>query len=210
MYGFLEVVAKTGRSETNGNSGSGDQNGRPWEQVHKTLSDSMKERLDPFRGAIDLQPHQLRGTFQECRFKARIMSRQSIDSDPSRSTGMVTFDLQDTGVTFQPGDRLAVMPQNSWAEVAKITTALGLEDFIDQPVPTEKSVEWTRFAKHLASTSGVSSVQLNVVDILRRGHIAPLTKELVMAVCSPPKSIVSQLTCYYSSTLLYAHLQTQF
>jgi hypothetical protein len=44
----LEVVAKTGRSETNGNAGSADMVGRPWEEVHKTLSDSMKERLDPF------------------------------------------------------------------------------------------------------------------------------------------------------------------
>lgn len=182
VYGFLEVVAKTGRSETNGNSGSSDQNGRPWEEVHKTLSESMKERLDPYRGSIDLQPHQLRGTFQECRFKARILSRKTIDSDPSRSTGMVTFDLQDTGITFQPGDRLAVMPLNSWAEVAKITAALGLEDVIDQPVPTEKSIEWTRFSKHLASVSGVPSVQLTVGDILRRGHLAPLTKDLVMAV----------------------------
>jgi hypothetical protein len=52
VYGFLEVVAKTGRTETNGNAGAGDNAGRPWEEVHKTLSDSMKERLDPFRGAI--------------------------------------------------------------------------------------------------------------------------------------------------------------
>jgi hypothetical protein len=35
VYGFLEVVAKTGRSETNGNAGQGDTNGRPWEEVRK-------------------------------------------------------------------------------------------------------------------------------------------------------------------------------
>jgi hypothetical protein len=95
---------------------------------------------------------------------------------------VVTFDLQDTGITFIPGDRLAVMPLNTWDEVAKITAALGLEDLMDQPVPTEKSPEWTRFSKHLASVSRLPSVHLTVRDILRRGHIAPLTKDLVMAV----------------------------
>src|SRR6266536_1447201 len=110
VYGFLEVVAKTGRSETNGNAGSSDAVGRPWEEVHKTLSDSMKERLDPFRAELSIQPHEMRGCFEECRFKARILSRTTIDNDPDRSTGMVTFDLQHSGITFQPGDRLAVMP----------------------------------------------------------------------------------------------------
>jgi hypothetical protein len=165
----------------------------------------MKERLDPFRGSIDLQPHEMRGSFEECRFKARIMNRQFIDSDPSRSTGMVTFDLQDTGITFIPGDRLAVMPLNTWNEVAKMAAALGLDEIMDQPVPTEKSLEWTRFGKHIASVNRSPSAQLTVRDILRRGHISPLTKELVMAVCSSPKlsfSITADIG-NFSSTLLY-------
>lgn len=102
VYGFLEVVAKTGRTETNGNAGSGDTDGRAWVEVHRTLSDSMKERLDPYRGEVKVQPHEMRGSFEECRFLAKILDRQNIDSDPDRSTGMVTFDLHDTGITFQP------------------------------------------------------------------------------------------------------------
>jgi hypothetical protein len=102
VYGFLEVVAKTGRTETNGNAGAGDSEGRAWEEVHRTLSDSMKERLDPYRGDVKVQPHEMRGSFEECRFAARILDRQNIDGDVSRSTGMVTFDLHNTGITFQP------------------------------------------------------------------------------------------------------------
>lgn len=182
MYGFLEVVAKTGRSETNGNAGSGDNVGRPWEEVHKSLSDSMRERLEPFRGKINLQPQELRGTFEECRFKARILSRSSIDNDPSRLTGMVTFGLEDTGITFQPGDRLAVMPVNSWIEVNKVTAALGLDDFLLTSVPTAHTPDWHRFAKHIKAVNksdGAASV--TVKDILRRGHLAPLTKDIIMA-----------------------------
>ncbi|KAH6675814.1 hypothetical protein B0J14DRAFT_509473 [Halenospora varia] len=182
VYGFLEVVAKTGRSETNGNAGAGDDIGRPWEMVHKSLSESMKERLDPFRGAITQQPHEMRGSFEECRFKAPIVNRQFIDSDPSRSTGMVTFDLHNTGITYKPGDRLAVMPLNTWNEVAKVAAALGLDEMLDQRVPTDLAPEWTRFAKHLASVSRTTKVpDLTVRDVLRRGHLAPLTKDLVMA-----------------------------
>ena len=182
VYGFLEVVAKTGRSETNGNAGASDNAGRPWEEVHKTLSDSMKERLYPFRDSLSLEPHEMRGSFNECRFKSRILGRSSIDNDPKRSTGMVTFDLQDTGITFQPGDRLAVMPLNCWIECAKVAAALGLEEFMEHPVPLAKSSDWQSFANHMASVSRTKTVPiLTVKDILRRGHLAPLTKDLVMA-----------------------------
>lgn len=79
----------------------------------------MKERLQPYRGDIPVEPHQMRGTFEECRFKSRVLSRSNVDEDPSRSIAMVTLDIQDTGITFRPGDRLAVMPLNSWIECAK-------------------------------------------------------------------------------------------
>lgn len=181
VYGFLEVVAKTGRSETNGNAGAVDTDGRPWEEVHKTLSDSMKERLEPFRNTLVKKPHEMRGTFEECRFKARIINRTHIDQDPDRTTGMVTFDLQNSGITFQPGDRLAVMPLNSWEEVSKVSAALGLDGLLDTMVPLEQSSEWQLFTKHLASVSRRESLQMTVKDILRRGHLAPLTKDLVMA-----------------------------
>jgi len=103
VYGFLEVVAKTSHTETDGISRSDDSEGRAWEEVHRMLSDSMKERLDPYHGDVKDQPHQMRGSFAECRFQARIMQRRTIDLDPHRVTGMVTFDIQNSGITFQPG-----------------------------------------------------------------------------------------------------------
>jgi sulfite reductase alpha subunit-like flavoprotein len=182
VYGFLEVVAKTGRAETNGNAGAGDSEGRPWEEVHHTLSDSMKERLGPYRGEVKVEPQQMRGSFEECRFQAKIVERQAIDHDPSRSTGMVTFDLTNTGITFQPGDRLAVMPINASHEVAKISAALGLEGMMDAIIPLEQGSEWSRFSKHLQIVSKKQSLVLTVKDILKQGHLAPLTKELVLSV----------------------------
>ncbi|KAH7077016.1 hypothetical protein BKA63DRAFT_565377 [Paraphoma chrysanthemicola] len=182
VYGFLEVVAKTGRSETNGNAGAGDSEGRPWEEVHHTLSDSMKERLGPYRGEVKVEPQQMRGSFEECRFQAKILDRQLIDQDGKRATGMVTFDLSNTGITFQPGDRLAVMPMNAPHEVSKVVAALGLDHLMETVVPVEQGSIWARFSEHLRLVSKRTGTGLTVRDILRRGHLAPLTKELVLSV----------------------------
>lgn len=183
VYGFLEVVAKTGRTETNGNAGGGDNEGRPWEEVHRTLSDSMIERLDPFRTSISLKPHEMRGCFEECRFMSRIVGRDFIDADKDRTTGKVTVDLRNTGMTFGPGDRLAIMPLNPWKEVVKVAQVLGVVDRMDEKVPLEKADDWKRFSKHMSDVArNPKAGDFTLRDILRRGHLAPLTKETVMAV----------------------------
>ncbi|KAK1974673.1 sulfite reductase flavoprotein alpha-component [Colletotrichum cereale] len=188
VFGILEVASKTGRTETNGASGASDDSGRPWEEVHRQFSDAMKERLEPYRGDIPVEPHEMRGTFEECRYRSRILARSFVDSDRERSIAMVTLDLHNTGITFQPGDRLAVMPLNSWEECAKVAATLGLDTMLESPVLLDR--KWSRFAEHLETVSrhGVSSPPstktraLKVKDILRRGHLAPLTQELVLKV----------------------------
>ena len=139
VFGLLEVAGKTGRSETNGNSGSSEANARPWEETHAAFSESMKERLEPFRGTLQVEPHQMRGTFAECRYKSTILSRTFVDNDPERATAKIMLDIQDTGITFQPGDRLSVMPLNSWTECAKVATALGLEEMLEENVSLDKN-----------------------------------------------------------------------
>ncbi|KAK3938520.1 sulfite reductase [NADPH] flavoprotein alpha-component [Diplogelasinospora grovesii] len=146
VFGILEIASKTGRTETNGLSGATDDNGRPWEETHKQFSEAMKERLEPYRGSITVEPHEMRGTFEECRYRSRVISRSFVDTDPRRSIAMVTLDIQNTGITFQPGDRLAVMPLN-------------------RPNALRKPIS-----------------QLTVKDVLRRGHLAPITKDLALKV----------------------------
>ncbi|KAG8805281.1 hypothetical protein FRC17_005592, partial [Serendipita sp. 399] len=191
VYGFLEIVAKTGRVETNGGAGSSDSIGRPWQTVHKTLADSMKERLEPYRrvGSLDVQPQEMRGTYDECRFLAKIIKRSTIDDDPYRSTGQVTFDLKNVGLTFIPGDRLAVMPLNAWEDVEKVVGALGLIEVLDINVPLDGAgaAKWKRYARHEADVKKLDhklEPSLTVRDILRKGKLAPLTKDIVMTVHS--------------------------
>lgn len=180
VFGILEIASKTGRTETNGLSGAPDANAKPWEETHRQFSEAMKERLEPHRGQINIEPNEMRGTFHECRYTSRVLSRSFVDSDPNRSIAMVTLDLQDTGITFQPGDRLAVMPLNSWGECAKVAAALGLAEYLDHRVAMNPP--WQRFAEHLGSVRHTAAPQLTVKDILRRGHLAPITKELALKV----------------------------
>lgn len=186
VYGFLEVVAKTGRTETNGNAGAGDNQGRPWEEVHKTLAESMKERMEPFRKSVaGVEPHEMRGCFEECRFKARLAKRSWIDTDPERTTAKITFDISDTGITFGPGDRLAVMPLNSLTEAAKVAEALELTHRLEEVVMLENAQDWRRYASHEATISrddNPNAGKITVRDILRKGRLQPLAKETVMAV----------------------------
>lgn len=180
VFGLLEVASKTGRTETNGASGAAETNGRPWELVHKQFSDAMKERLEPFRKNL-LDPNEIRGTFEECRYKSRVISRQFVDNDDSRSIAMVTLDIADTGITWQPGDRLALMPLNDWQECAKVAAALGLETMLDAPIILND--KWQRFADHLVAVNrGEPVPKLTVKDILRRGHLAPITKDLALKI----------------------------
>lgn len=179
VFGILEVAGKTGRTETNGASGAADA-GRPWEETHKQFSEAMKERLAPYRADIPVEPHEMRGTFEECRYKSRVLNRSYVDNDPKRGIAMVTLDIQDTGITFQPGDRLAVMPLNSWEECAKVAASLGLDDMLNVQVPPNKA--WARFSEHLGSVSRTPTGPLTVRDLLRRGHLAPLTQNLVLKI----------------------------
>lgn len=172
--------------ETNGGAGASDTVGRPWQEVHKTLAASMKERLEPYRTTINIEPHFMRGSYHECRFLARIHSRKGIDDDPTQTTARVTIDLRDTGMTFAPGDRLAVMPMNGWKDVEKVAGALGLVDLMDEIVPFEGDLAkegklWKDYAKHEGEIRR-EEVRFTVRDLLRRGQLAPITKDMVAAV----------------------------
>ncbi|KAL2130773.1 hypothetical protein VTI74DRAFT_5972 [Chaetomium olivicolor] len=157
VVGILEIASKTGRTETNGLCGAPDMNGQPWEETHKQFFEAMKERLEPFRGNIDIEPREMRGTFEECRYKSRILSRLFVDSDPNRSITMVARDLHGT-----------------------VAAALGLAEYFDSRVTLNAQEQ--RFARHLGSVRHSPTPHLTLKDILCRGHLAPITQELALNV----------------------------
>ena len=146
----------------------------------------MIERLQPFRKSITKKPNELRGCFAECRSTAKILSRESIDDDPDRTTCKITIGLEGTGITFAPGDRLAIMPKNGAKDVVKVLLTLGLEERYSEEVPLGESPEWAALARHMASVGRPGHEEkrpwLTVRDILTYGHISPLTREIVHSI----------------------------
>jgi hypothetical protein len=74
------------------------------------------------------------------------------------------------------------MPMNPSYETAKVAAALGLDEMWNATVPVDQASEWARFSKHLEIISKTPNQGLTVRDILKRGHLAPLTKDLVLSV----------------------------
>lgn len=74
------------------------------------------------------------------------------------------------------------MPVNPSFETAKVAAALGLDELWDVIVPVEQGSEWARFSNHLKIVSKRPNTGLTVKDVLKRGHLAPLTKDLVITV----------------------------
>jgi hypothetical protein len=69
------------------------------------------------------------------------------------------------------------MPLNSWEEFAEVALALGLEMLDVAVAPMQK---WGRSFEHL----GAVSPKLPVRDIIRRGHLAHVTRNPVLEVNS--------------------------
>ena len=140
----------------------------------------MKERLAPYK-EIMKEPHDIRGTFEECRFRARITELDHIDGDCERRTAKVGIDISNSGLTFSPGDRLMIMPKNNSNEVDKIVRALDLSSLLETCVPLAGG--WTEYLQHMTNVyHGNRPAYLTLGELLINGALAPLSKELVVQV----------------------------
>jgi hypothetical protein len=142
----------------------------------------MMERISRY-GTIPREPHEIRGSFQECRIKACISSRETIDADPARRTAKVTIDLANSGVTFSPGDRVVIMPLNSSSDIGKAVNAWDLDYLGDQHVTVDAS--WDLYVQHMGQIYPQFG-NLSVRKVLRCGSLAPLTNDVVMKVTNSP------------------------
>ena len=175
VYGFLELAFKSGRTETNGNTMTADDRG--WEVVHDVLQKARIDRMQPWRHEYQdaaLCPT-IRGTFLECPFSAKIKERKIIDQDENGSTRQITIDLKGTGITYLPGDRLAVLPENSPLDVQDSLISLG----ISETSPIQLTADWKTLF-HPKDT-------VDAIELLKVARIRPLplsTVEVLSELCS--------------------------
>jgi sulfite reductase (NADPH) flavoprotein alpha-component len=108
-YGFLEVAFKIGRPVTLSGF-AGVFRDRPWKRVDEALDASMRER------AVDGL-----GTWAQ---RATLSGRDGTTPAGPDAVRRITLDVAEQGITYQPGDRLAVVPENAPALVAQVFGAL--------------------------------------------------------------------------------------
>jgi len=107
-YGFLETAFKVGRSVTIG-SFSGKFKDRAWDEVHSQLSNSQLERSS--------------GHPQYYHF-ADVKDVRTLSEDGQNWVKQAILNTKGVGISYQVGDRVAILPENSDALIDKMLQAL--------------------------------------------------------------------------------------
>jgi sulfite reductase alpha subunit-like flavoprotein/pSer/pThr/pTyr-binding forkhead associated (FHA) protein len=107
-YGFLETAFKVGRSVTIG-SFSGKFKDRAWDEVHTQLNNSQLERSS--------------GHPQYYHY-AEVKDVKTLSSDGQNWVKQVILNTTGTGISYQVGDRAAILPENSDSLVDKMLQSL--------------------------------------------------------------------------------------
>jgi len=107
-YGFLETAFKVGRSVTIG-SFSGKFKDRAWDEVHSQLNNSQLERSS--------------GHPQYYHY-AEVKEVNTLSSDDANWVKQIVLDTTGSGISYQVGDRAAILPENSDVLVDKTLQAL--------------------------------------------------------------------------------------
>ncbi len=155
-YGYLDIGFKVGRSVTIGGF-SGLFKDRIWDIAVGELADSQTEREKDFPRPSHHAP-------------IKEINITNIGGDTTKWVKRVVFDVSKTGIRYLPGDRCAVLPENSDDLIDKTLTALKAKGYEKIPL----TAEW-REAVHLrAGYEGATELPLRT--LLRFGRIRPVDR----------------------------------
>jgi sulfite reductase alpha subunit-like flavoprotein/pSer/pThr/pTyr-binding forkhead associated (FHA) protein len=156
VYGFLDIAFKVGRSVTI-TGFTGLFKDRTWDQVDMELAWSREERD---------------AGFPQYNHYAEIKSvdtpHESEDED--RWVKRVVFDVSNTGMRYQPGDRCAILPENSEDLVDKTLMAIRAKGYETIPL----TAEWREAVDLREGYEGATTLPLRT--ILKFGRIRPVSR----------------------------------
>jgi sulfite reductase alpha subunit-like flavoprotein len=155
-YGYLDLAFKVGRSVTIGGF-SGSFSDRVWDLAVDELTRSHEER----ERSLPRPGH-----------PASITDVELInpDGDPDKTVTRVVFDVSGTGMRYAPGDRCAVLPENSEELVDKTLAALRA----DGSEKVTLTAEWRDAVDLRIGHEGATTLALRT--LLRFGHIRPVDR----------------------------------
>jgi sulfite reductase alpha subunit-like flavoprotein len=160
-YGYLEVAFKVGRPVTlSGFEGVFRE--RPWKRVDAALDASARER-----GVVGI------ATWTQ---RARLAQRGTTAAEAATNVQRLVLDVRDQGIVFDPGDRVAVVPQQSPILVARVFEALRVEPGTE----VELTAAW-RAALARQGFAGAPRAA-DLFDFLRRAELRPLARPVAKAL----------------------------
>ncbi len=162
-YGYLDIAFKVGRSVTIGGF-SGLFKDRVWDAAVDELAASEDERAADFPDPGHFAP------------VTRIETLNP-EGDPARWVKRVRLDLSGTGARYRPGDRCAILPENSDELVEKTLTALRANG-AEQVTLTAAWRDAIR--QRFAHRDGAETVDLR--SLLRFGRIRPVDRAVAKAL----------------------------
>lgn len=160
-YGYLDTAFKIGRTVTNSGI-SGPYKDRPWDDTANRLDEARLERYGRFQS--------------EFYHHVPLRQRAPMSANGARQAHQIVFDLAGTGLRYQPGDRVAILPENSAELVARTLQALRARG--DEPI--QLNAAWREAIAARPGYQGVQTVALRT--LLRLGRIRPVARTVAKAL----------------------------
>jgi sulfite reductase alpha subunit-like flavoprotein len=156
VYGYLDIGFKVGRSVTI-TGFTGLFKDRTWDQVDLELAHSRDEREHGFPQSNHYA-------------NIKNIDNPQLSGDKDRWVRRVVFDTSNTGIRYQPGDRIAVLPENSEDLIDKTLVALRAKGYETIPL----TAEWREAINLREGYEGSTSLPLRT--LLKFGRIRPVER----------------------------------
>ena len=162
VHGFLDIAFKAGRDVTI-TGFEGKFKDRTWEEVDSELGAAIEERR------VD-SPPPIR--------HAQVTAVEPVHVEGDNWVKQVTLGVAGSGVRYQPGDRVAVLPENGRELVAATLAALRANG--------DEQIQLTRAWREatLARDSAASATHLPLRTLLAMGRIRPVERDVAKTLLS--------------------------
>ncbi|MFC1878299.1 FHA domain-containing protein [Chloroflexota bacterium] len=161
-YGYLDIGFKVGRSVTIGGF-SGLFKDRIWDAAADELMDSQLERESDFPQSSHHAP-------------VKNIEIINPEGDTTKWVKRVVFDVAQTGIRYLPGDRCAILPENSEDMVDKTLAALKAKGYEKITLTTQ----WREAVNLRDGYEGATTLPLRT--LLKFGRIRPVDRPVAKAL----------------------------
>lgn len=161
-YGYLDIAFKVGRSVTIGGF-SGLFKDRVWDLAVDELMHSQVERENDLPSPTHHAP-------------IKSVEITNTDGDKTKWVKRITFDVSQTGMRYLPGDRCAVLPENSDDLIDRTLTALQAKGYEEIAL----TAEWREAVNMRYGYENAETIPLRT--LLQFGQIRPVDREVAKAL----------------------------